>query len=1001
MLGKELDSLVANEMPRFGARSAPRDGWGRLGIERLKDERDDFNSPSWEEFSSALKKFKKTKSVKNGDVPGYAIAQGSDWLKKYCYDALLFIWQHPDRVPKRWWSDQIRFIPKDGRDTSELGGWRPIAVGGFFYGLVMRVWRTKLQSVAEREKWLSEDQFGFRPNRSSRGVVHSLRAYVEQIGPRFAIVRGDIERAFPSISPLDVSHLLISLGVPPSFVRIFQEVYSGAESVGTVNGRVGGRSGKCRWPIKGLRQGCPASPLLMALWTNEALLQIRSRGFLITAFADDVWIVCKPDCVAEAKHCLQTSFEAAGLIINSTKVQTWTPNEPSPFEVLGMPCLDGKTTKVSDAILNKTCAILRCGEDREYCFFKRVMFANTVVFPAVRYWVGGLSLSKHSALILSLDRSIRHYVRGRDWPPNTPIDFMCDKEVGLSLFSLSVECARDLISFVWRLARGGESFFLRSFFSSSWREALSGREHQCALLKDWGEVIQGLGGKTAIDWFREERNRPRHLRTTNVFPFGDRGSFLVDSLQKWPGGAPAPPHCANLACFHNPCGVLKTAREKGWDIFWVKEIRKSRKKSLFSYVREGPSQAFSKIMSFSSDALEKGCRRLARENQRKSLLFLSSSFPKNHSKPFLPSIASRSPPPFTTHEMKDSHQAWGLRVAQDRAQNPHNITAVEAPIPLDIAWGKEICANVECCTSACTHYIDAQKNGDIILWTDASFFPDDGKCAAAFGVEGPEGMKISAFRVRGSAARGELLAIFAALKVFSSSERNISVFSDCQSAIKKIENFISLAKKATTVIVPSLPSSSPLPPSLSAPPVPTPFPFPFCLSSTEHRISMVVSKIVGAGHSISLHWVKGHSGIVQNEMLDQAAKKEAQNRNRESLLEEIPEMMGELTIRDKIVESREDIVYTEWRSDLDKAVMKVAKSWMAKRVMAGIEQWRGLRPSWEPPSVQKKECRYCRKKHDLSFDYFVRKCPSCAAFRVVCKKFGRVFHGRRNCLKGE
>ena len=121
------------------------------------------------------------------------------------------------------------------------------------------------QKLIEKEKWLSEDQFGFRPNRSSRGVVHSIHAYVEQIRPRFAIVRGDIERAFPSISPFDVSNLLLSLGVPPAFVHILQEVYTGVESVGTVSGRVGGKTGKCRWPIGGLRQGCPASPLLMAL----------------------------------------------------------------------------------------------------------------------------------------------------------------------------------------------------------------------------------------------------------------------------------------------------------------------------------------------------------------------------------------------------------------------------------------------------------------------------------------------------------------------------------------------------------------------------------------------------------------------------------------------------------------------------------------------------------------------------------------------------------------
>ena len=75
----------------------------------------------------------------------------------------------------------------------------------------------------------------------------------------------------------------------------------------------------------------------MALWTNEALIRLKEKGFLVTAFADDVWIVCKPDCVGEAKHCLQTFFGAAGLAINPSKVQTWTPNDPHSFEVLGMP----------------------------------------------------------------------------------------------------------------------------------------------------------------------------------------------------------------------------------------------------------------------------------------------------------------------------------------------------------------------------------------------------------------------------------------------------------------------------------------------------------------------------------------------------------------------------------------------------------------------------------------------------------------------------------------
>ena len=133
------------------------------------------------------------------------------------------------------------------------------------------------------------------------------------------------------------------------------------------------------------------------------------------------------------------------------------------------------------------------------------------------------------------------------------------------------------------------------------------------------------------------------------------------------------------------------------------------------------------------------------------------------------------------------------------------------------------------------------------------------------------------------------------------------------------------------------------------------------------------------GRSVSLHWVKGHSGIVQNELLDQAAKKEAQNKNRESLFEEIPEMMGELTLNDKMIENRDEICYTEWRPDLDKGVMKVAKSWMAKRVMAGIEQWRGLKPSWASSVLD--DCVHCSKRHKLGFESFIRSCPSSAKFR--------------------
>ena len=75
------------------------------------------------------------------------------------------------------------------------------------------------------------------------------------------------------------------------------------------------------------------------------------------------------------------------------------------------------------------------------------------------------------------------------------------------------------------------------------------------------------------------------------------------------------------------------------------------------------------------------------------------------------------------------------------------------------------------------------------------------------------------------------------LKTYSDSGKNLSIFSDCDSAIKKVGRLLSLSV--------SLSVSS------------------MHLSSLDHRMMSVIRHIHGQGHSITLHWVKAHSGIIQ------------------------------------------------------------------------------------------------------------------------------------------
>ena len=954
--------------------------------------------------------------MRRGDIPGFVVANGSPWLQKFCFQVLVWMWANPEKVPKRWWADQVRFIPKEGRDPSLLSGWRPIAVGGFFYELMMRIWTKKLEKT-DRCGWLCDEQYGFRKGRSSRGAAVMVRLLAEGLGSHFCVVRGDIERAFPSISPLDVSHMLSSLGVPCSFLNILVELYKGVESVGVVNGKPGGFSGRCRWPVEGLRQGCPASPLLMALWVQNAVQEIRNKGFHCVSYADDVWIVCPPEVQDGAKRCMQSSFAGAGLSINPLKVMVWTRSSPEPLEVLGMVLFEGRNLSLSESVLQKTRHLLSGGREKNFSCFKRVMYVNTVCLPSLRHKISALILSSSKDLFNSVDRMLRNFVRCKDWPSNTPTDFLSDTQIGLSLLSLHTESVRDLVSFVWSVCRGGESDALRARFLQAWRERTARSCRSLSLLDDWIACIDLIDGKSFFDWNDEERELPSALRSDSVFPFGSKGSYLSNAFQKWPSVTrPVAPNCCNGACYTNHCPILASARAKRHTVCWATDVgmtgAKSRK-GLFTAILESAGLSKLVVSSFLSPVLETGCQRVLREfclcvspfsvpfPCTPPLLFFPPSSPllSSHPSSSLPhsSPSSPSPPPFSlpsppassssfaqtehsllllcpntatpfhspflreidrvrregginiiVHRIKNSC-IWGLRIAKDKAVLAgHPFSSSLSPPPDE--WNNEVCGSPECCNSMCSIYLDAKEKNDLIFWTDASFFPESRRCAAAFGWESEHGLFVTAFRVRGCAARGEVIAIFAALRFaeLNFPDRDLTIFSDCEAAISKVSSLF-------------LPSLS------------------FVPSSMDKRIFDLTKRLSERGRNLRLHWVKAHSSIIQNEMIDAAAKKEALGFRRETLFEEKPLMPGDFTLKGQLVDSRQEIEYNEWRPDLDKTVMKAARSYHARRIFAGVQQWRGLKSNWA--TQIKGECVYCHDKHSLAFGLFLQKCRRCNAFR--------------------
>ena len=90
--------------------------------------------------------------------------------------------------------------------------------------------------------------------------------------------------------------------------------------------------------------------------------------------------------------------------------------------------------------------------------------------------------------------------------------------------------------------------------------------HSLSLLDDWIDCVDAIDGKSFFDWNDEERDLPQALRSDSVFPFGAKGSFLRNTLQKWPSQKKPP-----LPVVGMMCAILILAR-----FLLLRETRKIR-----------------------------------------------------------------------------------------------------------------------------------------------------------------------------------------------------------------------------------------------------------------------------------------------------------------------------------------------------------------------------------------------------------------------------------------
>ena len=297
--------------------------------------------------------------------------------------------------------------------------WRPISLLNTDYKLASKVITERLKLVMS--SIVHQDQTCGVVGRSIFSNLHLIRDTLDMIDKTDEtgiLVTLDQEKAFDRVDHEFLMRTLAKFGFGPSFCRWVDIFYNDVFSRIICNGSLSA-------PVflqRGVRQGCPLSPLLYVLISEVLSTQIRKckeiegfqlpgaggLQFKISQYADDATNFVKNErSLCHLLRVVHKYEQGSGAKLNTSKSEAmwlgrWRANGASPFgltwvskvKILGVYFSNGLISVESDnwkARLGKLQSVLNLWKQRELSFLGRAMIVN--VLGASRFW--------HTAKILA------------------------------------------------------------------------------------------------------------------------------------------------------------------------------------------------------------------------------------------------------------------------------------------------------------------------------------------------------------------------------------------------------------------------------------------------------------------------------------------------------------------------------------------------------------------------------------------------------------------------
>ena len=217
-------------------------------------------------------------------------------------------------------------IPKDENNLTTLSNWRPITLLNVDYKILAKVIAKRIESVLP--KLIHSDQTGFIKGRfigQNVRLLNDLLEYTDVKKIPGILLFIDFEKAFDTIEWPFIQNVLRHFNFGQVIRKWVSILYSDVENA-VING---GYMTNYFKVSRGVRQGCPLSPLLFVLGVEILAQKIRqstgcqgiklpqSVEAKISQFADDTTLICRDvDALKVAEHSFLLPMRYSSLFSN-------------------------------------------------------------------------------------------------------------------------------------------------------------------------------------------------------------------------------------------------------------------------------------------------------------------------------------------------------------------------------------------------------------------------------------------------------------------------------------------------------------------------------------------------------------------------------------------------------------------------------------------------------------------------------------------------------------